>query len=43
MKVYADHAATTPLCAAAFDAMLPFLREDFGNPSSRHAWARKPR
>ena len=41
--VYADHAATTPLCDAAWQAMAPFLREEFGNPSSLHSWARKPR
>lgn len=41
--VYADHAATTPLCDAAWDAMAPFLRDEFGNPSSRHSWAKKPR
>lgn len=41
--VYADHASTTPLSDAAWAAMLPFLREEFGNPSSLHSWARKPR
>ena len=34
--IYLDHAATTPLCDEAFDAMLPYLREGFGNPSSLH-------
>jgi cysteine sulfinate desulfinase/cysteine desulfurase-like protein len=42
-RVYADHAATTPLSRAAFEAMLPFLRDEFGNPSSIHSWARVPR
>lgn len=42
-KIYADHAATTPLCDAAWNAMAPFLRDEFGNPSSRHSWAKKPR
>ena len=42
-RVYADHAATTPLSRVAFEAMLPFLRDEFGNPSSIHAWARAPR
>ena len=42
-RIYADHAATTPLSEAAWVAMTPFLREEFGNPSSLHAWARKPR
>lgn len=42
-RIYVDHAATTPLCDAALETMLPFLREDFGNPSSLHSWAREPR
>lgn len=33
MKVYADHAATTKLCDVAYEAMLPYLRENFCNPS----------
>ena len=33
---YFDHAASTPLCDEAFAAMQPFLRENFGNPSSLH-------
>jgi len=41
--IYADHAATTSLSKAAFEAMLPFLREEFGNPSSLHSFAKKPR
>ncbi len=43
ISVYADHAATTRLCDAAWTAMMPFLREEFGNPSSLHAWAKVPR
>lgn len=35
-RVYADHAATTPLHPAAREAMLPFLDHNFGNPSSLH-------
>lgn len=35
--IYLDHAATTPLDPRARDAMLPWLGERFGNPSSRHA------
>lgn len=42
-RIYADHAATTPLSAAALAAMMPFLREEFGNPSSLHSWSKKPR
>ena len=34
--IYFDHAATTPLCQEAFEAMLPFLGARFGNPSSLH-------
>jgi cysteine desulfurase len=34
--VYLDHAATTPIDPRVRDAMLPFLQEEFGNPSSRH-------
>jgi len=41
--VYADHAATTPLSKVALEAMLPFMREGFGNPSSLHSWAKAPR
>jgi cysteine desulfurase len=43
MPIYLDHAATTPLRREALDAMLPFLREQFGNPSSPHAWGRRAR
>lgn len=32
--IYADHAATTPLCQQAYEAMLPYLYEQYGNPSS---------
>jgi cysteine desulfurase len=35
--VYLDNAATTPLDARVFDAMLPHLRGPRGNPSSLHA------
>jgi cysteine desulfurase len=37
-KVYLDHAAATPLLPEVREAMLPFLGEDFGNPSSLHDW-----
>jgi cysteine desulfurase len=40
---YLDHAATTPLRAAARDAMLPWLGERFGNPSGDHRVARAAR
>jgi len=34
--VYFDHNATTPIDDSVFEAMLPYLRERFGNASSRH-------
>ncbi|HSO30171.1 MAG TPA: cysteine desulfurase family protein [Candidatus Sulfomarinibacteraceae bacterium] len=43
MPIYLDHAATTPLRHEALEAMLPYLREEFGNPSSPHAWGRRAR
>ncbi len=43
MPIYLDHAATTPLRHEALDAMLPYLGEQFGNPSSPHAWGRRAR
>jgi cysteine desulfurase len=36
-----DHNATTPIDPAVLEAMLPYLREDFGNPSSAHAVGRR--
>jgi cysteine desulfurase len=35
--IYLDYNATTPLDPAVIDAMLPFLREHYGNPSSTHS------
>lgn len=43
MRVYLDNAATTPLDKEVFDAMAPFMLEDFGNPSSTHSHGRKVR
>ncbi|MBI4284676.1 MAG: IscS subfamily cysteine desulfurase [Chloroflexi bacterium] len=37
-KVYFDNAATTPLDPQVREAMLPYLGELFGNPSSLHDW-----
>jgi cysteine desulfurase len=36
--IYLDYNATTPLDPAVVEAMLPYLREHFGNPSSAHAY-----
>jgi len=41
--IYLDHAATTPLLPEVLEAMLPFLRERFANPSSIHAAGREAR
>ncbi len=42
--IYMDHHATTPVDPRVLDAMLPFLREAFGNASSRsHAFGRRAR
>lgn len=43
MSIYLDNAATTPLDPEVFEAMKPFLMEDFGNPSSTHGHGRKVR
>jgi cysteine desulfurase len=43
MRIYLDHAATTPVRREVLDAMLPFLGERFGNPSSTHRWGREAR
>jgi len=43
MPAYLDNAATTPMRPEAVDAMLPYLRERFGNPSGSHAVSREAR
>ena len=43
MKVYLDYAATSPVKKEVFKAMVPFFSEDFGNPSSIHAWGQEAR
>ena len=40
--IYFDHNATTPLAPEVLAAMLPYLREAYGNPSSPHAFAAAP-
>jgi cysteine desulfurase len=43
MAIYLDHAATTPLRPEVLEAMLPYLTERHGNPSSIHASGRRAR
>ena len=38
--VYLDYNATTPIDPAVVDAMLPYLRQHFGNPSSTHNYGK---
>lgn len=42
-SIYLDHAATTPMRQEAYEAMIPYLTEKFGNPSSIHAFGRAAR
>jgi cysteine desulfurase len=39
--IYLDYNATTPVAPEVLDAMLPWLRDQFGNPSSTHPWGRR--
>ena len=41
--IYADNAATTKLDITAFEAMTPWLLEEYGNASQPYAFARKPK
>lgn len=43
MSVYLDHNATTPVEPEVWEAMQPYLREVFGNPSSHHGPGRRAR
>ena len=37
LKIYADNASTTKIDPKVLEEMLPFLKEDYGNPSSLHS------
>jgi len=39
-RIYMDYAATTPIKKEVVDAMMPYLTEHFGNPSSVHGFGR---
>ena len=41
MQIYADNAATTKMSRTAIDAMLPYMEEYYGNPSSLHSVGQK--
>ena len=41
MRVYLDNAATTPIAPEVIDAMIPVLKDGFGNPSSTHFYGRQ--
>ena len=41
--VYLDHAATTPVDPRVRRAMEPYLKTEYGNPSSLHRWGRRAR
>jgi cysteine desulfurase len=42
-RVYLDHSATTPVDPLVLEAMLPYLTENFGNPSSVHFFGQQAR
>lgn len=41
--IYADNAATTQLDSEAFEAMIPWLRDEYGNASQPYSFSRKPK
>jgi len=41
MRVYLDNAATTPIAPEVIQAMIPVLKDGFGNPSSTHFYGRQ--
>src|SRR5438552_3010487 len=40
IPIYLDYNATTPIDPAVIEAMLPYLRQHFGNPSSTHVYGK---
>ena len=43
MMIYADNAATTKMSRTAIAAMLPYMEESYGNPSSLYAFGQQAR
>ena len=43
MRIYADNAATTKMSRRAVEAMLPYMTEVYGNPSSLHTMGQQAR
>ena len=43
MRIYADNAATTKMSRAAVEAMMPYMEEYYGNPSSLHSEGQRAR
>lgn len=41
MRVYLDNAATTPIAPEVAEAMIPYLLNEYGNPSSTHFYGRQ--
>lgn len=41
MRVYLDNAATTPIAPEVVECMIPYLQNEFGNPSSTHFYGRQ--
>ena len=42
-RIYLDNAATTPLEPLVLEAMMPYLQDHFGNPSSIYSYGRETR